>query len=90
MSDTVAIHHPRDPSRPTVIPARRYDPARHQIWRSARPEPEALPQDLPGRAALIAAGVSTMEGLRAIPDLDEIPGIGQATERRIHAYLERA
>lgn len=32
MPDTVAIHHPRDPTRPTLIRADRYDPARHRIW----------------------------------------------------------
>lgn len=32
--NTVAVHHPRDPARPTVIPADRYDPEQHTLWGS--------------------------------------------------------
>lgn len=39
MADTVAIHHPQDPTRPTVIPADRYDPDRHTIWGDTPKEP---------------------------------------------------
>jgi hypothetical protein len=28
----VAVRHATDPSRPTVIPASRYDPAVHVLW----------------------------------------------------------
>lgn len=34
---TVAIHHPHDPKRPTVISEDLYDPAVHELWS----EPEA-------------------------------------------------
>lgn len=41
MSETVAIHHPHDPLRPTVIPADRYDPDVHRLWDdSGSDEPE--------------------------------------------------
>lgn len=32
VSETVAIHHPGDPTRPTVIRADRFDPRRHRRW----------------------------------------------------------
>ncbi len=32
MSETVAIHHPNDPTRPTVIRRDRYNPKVHTIW----------------------------------------------------------
>jgi len=64
----------------------------------ARSEPPALlpagdanaelPEDCPGRAALIAAGVSTIGALLALDDLQEIPGIGPATEAKILDALE--
>lgn len=84
----IAIRHPKDPTRPTVIPASMFDPARHERWPEERPKATPLPSDLPGRAALVEAGINTLERLAEVPDLDEIPGIGQATEARIHAYFE--
>lgn len=29
---TVAIHHPVDPNRPTVIPKADFDPKTHKLW----------------------------------------------------------
>ena len=29
---SVAIHHLTDPTRPTVIPAHRFDPKLHRLW----------------------------------------------------------
>ena len=47
-----------------------------------------LPVDFPGRDDLIEAGITTLDAVRAIKDLDAIPGIGQKTEEKILAYLE--
>lgn len=44
---------------------------------------EEVPDGLPGRSALLAAGVDTMRKLRALEDLKSVPGIGPATERAI-------
>lgn len=48
MADTVAVHHPRDPTRPTVIPADRYDPEHHKLW---DPEPVEEPREIEDREA---------------------------------------
>lgn len=85
---TVAIHHPRDPKRPTVIPADRFDESVHRKWiEPGEATVTPLPDDLPGRSVLVSAGIRTMEMLAEIPNLDEIPGIGQKTEADILAYL---
>ena len=87
----VAIRHPKDPSRPRVIPSARFDPARHELWDEAPEAPRpGLPEDLPGRVALIGAGITTMAEIEALRDFDAVPGIGQVTEARLVAYLERA
>jgi hypothetical protein len=46
-----------------------------------------LPADFPGHAALTAAGITTYEQLKAIPDLTEISGIGEATAKMIAEAL---
>lgn len=33
MGDKIAIHHPQDPNRPTVIRKDRFDPKIHKVWR---------------------------------------------------------
>jgi len=48
-----------------------------------------LPDDFPGRSSLLAAGITTIESVGKVMDFDELKGIGQATERRIVAYLEQ-
>jgi len=51
------------------------------------PTPEGLPGDFPAKAALEAAGVTTVEAVpREAEALVSIPGIGKASARRI---LER-
>ena len=85
----VAIHHPQDPTRPTVIPDAMYDPEIHKLWVDRGTYP-GLPDDLPGRSAFISAGYYTLAAVRACRDFDEVPGIGQATEARLVAYLARS
>lgn len=58
----VAIRHPRDPGRPWVIPAERYDSATHELWpeladasapaprQQERVEPEPAPLPAPDPA----------------------------------------
>ncbi len=46
-----------------------------------------LPEALPGRAALIKGGVTTITGLMSHPDLTQIPGIGKKTAERIRAAV---
>jgi hypothetical protein len=48
---------------------------------------DELPADIPGRKELVAAGLTTLDAVRAVNDFDEIKGIGQATEAKILAYL---
>jgi len=47
-----------------------------------------LPKDMPGREALIKAGVKSIEEVMQIEDFDEIEGIGQSTEKKILEYLD--
>lgn len=49
-----------------------------------------LPDDLPGREALVAAGLVTIESLGDVEDLTAIQGIGKATAARIREYLEES
>lgn len=91
---TIAIHHPDDPKRPKVIPAERFDPARHRRWTEGETEPATrteastgLPENFPARDQLHAADIRTIHGVRAVQDLDAIPGIGQKREATILAYL---
>lgn len=46
-----------------------------------------LPEDLPGRAALIAYGAENLEDLKGIDDLIEVPGIGEPTAKAIVEYF---
>ena len=53
-----------------------------------QPPVTVLPDDFPGRAALLAAGLMTIEAVQARKDsLEEIPGIGPVTAEAIHAAL---
>lgn len=47
----------------------------------------ALPEDLPGREALIAAGIEHVEAIAGAGDLTKIKGIGKATAKAIAAHL---
>lgn len=86
---TVAIHHPQDPKRPTVIPADRFDASVHERWvEPGAPTKTPLPGGLPGRDALMAAGITTLEMLREVPDFCEVPGIGAKTDEALRTYLE--
>ncbi len=48
-----------------------------------------LPEDLPGRDALIDNGVILMSDVKAIPDFTEIKGIGKSTNEQILEYLKK-
>lgn len=53
-----------------------------------KPLVTVLPDDFPGRAALLAAGLATVEAVQARKDsLQEIPGIGPVTAEAINAAL---
>ena len=47
-----------------------------------------LPADIPGRAQLVAAGITSIEQLLDIPDLTSIDGVGKGIASRIETYLE--
>lgn len=53
------------------------------------PETNDLPEDLPGRDALIDAGHKHYDALFNINDFRNITGIGKATEKKIVKYLEK-
>ena len=46
-----------------------------------------LPADIPGRAKLVAAGITSIEQLLDIPDLPSIDGVGKGIASRIETYL---
>lgn len=53
-----------------------------------QPPVTVLPDDFPGRAHLLAAGLNTLEAVQARKDsLEDIPGIGPATAEAINAAL---
>ena len=48
---------------------------------------QGLPHDVPGHAALAAAGIETIDDLLAAGDLTQIDGIGPVTADRIHNWM---
>lgn len=44
---TVVICHEKDPSRPRVIRAENFDPAKHQLWQEPPSPPLPDPQPVP-------------------------------------------
>lgn len=47
-----------------------------------------LPEDFPGREALIEAGYTTLDAVRAIDfEQTKVPGVGKATIAKIAAYF---
>ena len=58
------------------------------------PEPEApaidLPEDFPGRDALIENNVFTLAEVKEIEDFTEIKGIGKSLNAQIHEYLKNS
>lgn len=53
-----------------------------------KPAVTVLPDDFPGRAHLLAAGLNTVEAVQGRKDsLEAIPGIGPVTAEAIHAAL---
>ena len=63
------------------------------IERYVAPAPEVpktdLPDDFPGRDALISHGLLTLEEARQIKDFTEIRGIGRSTNEMILDYLKK-
>ena len=51
------------------------------------PADEGLPEDFPGREALAAAGIDTVEGVAELADPTAIDGIGAATAKKIVTAL---
>lgn len=50
---------------------------------------DTIPDNFPGAKELREAGITTFSALREVEDLDEIDGIGQKTEEKILAALEK-
>ena len=46
-----------------------------------------LPEDLPAREVLFAAGVKTLDELSGIDDLTSLEGVGKKTAEKIENYL---
>ena len=65
-------------------------PAPETTAAQAAPAPvgDGLPDDFPGRAQLVAAGLDTMSAVRAHEDLTQVEGIGPATAGKIQEALE--
>lgn len=63
------------------------------IKKYVAPEPEApvsdLPEDFPGRDALIEHGLTTLAEARQIKDFTEIKGIGKSTNAMILDFLKK-
>lgn len=81
----------RYPGRPRVAGAHHSDPP-IEAQEPAAPEiggALALPDDLPGRAAFEAAGVTTVGALLALDDPLAIRGVGKATARAVALYFAR-
>ncbi len=49
--------------------------------------PVTLPDDLPGRDKLIAAGFKSVEEINKISDLTEVPGVGKVLAKQIVQYF---
>lgn len=49
--------------------------------------PSEFPEDFPGRASLLSAGITAFAELEAVEDLTAVSGIGKATAERISAAL---
>ena len=50
-------------------------------------EEGTLPADIPGRAKLVAAGITSIEQLLDVPDLTSIDGVGEGIASQIETYL---
>ena len=48
-----------------------------------------LPENFPGRKALIDSGIKTMDMVRAVQDFEGVKGVGRATEIQIREYLQK-
>lgn len=55
-----------------------------EIHQADRP----LPDDVPGHAALLAAGITTIEQLWTVDDPTRIDGIGPATARKLEDWIQ--
>ena len=53
-----------------------------------RSQDDTLPEDLPGRRALLHQGITTLTDLLMVPDLQEVPRIGPKTAEKIHAWVQ--
>jgi len=49
-----------------------------------------LPEDLPGRLALLAHGITKLSDIKQIKDFTEIKGIGKSTSSQILEFLKTA
>jgi len=56
-------------------------------WNEANEELETMPQDVPHRALLIEAGISSIQELEGIQDLTSLTGIGSVKAQEIKTYL---
>ncbi len=77
--------------RINVLLAQGWDIEAAQVVESdTQPPVTLLPDDFPGRAQLLAAGLTTVEAVRntaVTAGLDSIKGIGPATAKEIYAAL---
>ena len=74
-----------------AILVREVDDALRAIVKDAQDrmeEPVGLPDDLPGRRQLEKAGVTDLVDILAVEDFTIYPGIGQATAKKLRAWLE--
>lgn len=80
-----------DPREVQQILVREIDDALRAIVSKAQrraEDTEGLPEDLPGRRALVAHGVVSLVDLLDLEELTDVPGVGKATARKIRAWLE--
>ncbi len=81
----VGLDHARDVER-ILVPA--LDTAlRSVVIKGQSMAEEELPDDVPGRKALVLAGVTTITELMAVGDLTSIPGIGPRTRAGVLEWV---
>lgn len=90
VGDSEILHH-------DIFRGMKYSEARQQLLADAEEQkglvdedrdPNALPDDFPGFKVLEAAGITTVDDLKAVEDLTEIDGIGAKTVEQITEALE--
>lgn len=91
MTRPVAIQHPSDPNRPTVIRGDLYDPARHKLWGDVEaPAPAPTLSDAVDLREVPVEGGRLAAALAEIDDATLIRGVMEADDRVTAPAVYRA